>query len=165
MFVLNFKLDIKKILLVCFILTLLVVTIIEFGKTPETSNVSSKKIENYDYVFTEENFTQNLKNIHDNIDANIGKTIKISGFIFKMPDFNENYFVCARNTISNNEDTVAGFLCEYTEAKSLLENEWVEVTGVIIKGEYNGSMPVIKIGNLKKIVAPANSFVENVNEQ
>lgn len=164
MFVVNFKLDFKKILLVCFILALLVVTIVEFGTNPETSNVASKT-GNYDYVFTDENFTKTLKDIHSNIDSNIGKTVKISGFVFKMPDFKENYFVCGRNTISNNEDTVAGFLCEYTDAKKLIENEWVEITGVIIKGEYNETMPVIKVGNIKKITAPANTFVENINEQ
>lgn len=164
MFVVNFKLDLKKILLVCFILALLVVTIIEFGANSETSNVASKT-GNYDYVFTEENFTKTLKEIHSNIDANIGKTVKISGFVFKMPDFKENYFVCGRNTISNNEDTIAGFLCEYKDSKKLIENEWIEITGVIIKGEYNETMPVIKIGNIKKITAPANTFVKNVNEQ
>lgn len=165
MFVVNFKLDFKKILLICFILALLVVTIIEFGTNTDTTNVASKITGNYDYVFTEENFTKNLKDIHINIDANIGKTVKISGFVFKMPDFKESYFVCGRNTISNNEDTVAGFLCEYKDAKKLLDNEWVEITGVIIKGEYNETMPVIKVGNIKKITAPANTFVENINEQ
>jgi uncharacterized repeat protein (TIGR03943 family) len=164
MFVVNFKLDFKKILLVCFILALLVVTIIEFGTTPQTSNVSSKT-GNYDYIFTDENFTKNLKDIHNNIDSNIGKTVKISGFVFKMPDFKENYFVCGRNTISNNEDTIAGFLCEYKDSPKLIENEWVEITGVIIKGEYNETMPVIKVGNIKKITAPSNIFVQNINEQ
>lgn len=165
MFVLNFKLDFKKILLACFVIALLVVTIIEFGSNNQTTNVASKNDGKYDYVFTDENFTKTLKDIHTNIDANIGKTVKITGFVFKMPDFKENYFVCGRNTISNNEDTIAGFLCEYKNANKLIENEWVEITGVIIKGEYNETMPVIKIGNIKKITAPANTFVENVNEQ
>ena len=44
-----FKLDLKKILLVCFILALLVVTIIEFGANSETSNVASKT-GNYDTI-------------------------------------------------------------------------------------------------------------------
>ena len=164
MFVLNFKLDIKKMVFVCFILVLLVVTIIEFGRNPETSNVASKKVINYDYELNEENFTKCLKDIHTNIDANLGKSVKMSGFVFKMPDFKENHFVCARNTISNNEEKVAGFLCEYNDSNTLLENEWIEVTGVIIKGEYNDTMPVLKIGALKKITAPANTYVENVGE-
>lgn len=164
MFVVNFKLDFKKILLLCFILALIVVTIIEFGTTSKTTDVASKTSKNYDYTFTDENYTQNLKQIHSNIDANLGKTVKISGFVFKMPDFKDGYFVCGRNTTANNEDTVAGFLCDYKGSSKLIENEWVEITGVIIKGEYNGTMPVIKVGNIKKITAPANTFVKNVNE-
>lgn len=164
MFVVNFKLDFKKILLICFVIALAIVTIIEFGTTSKTTNVSSKSTGKYDYMFTDDNYTKTLKDIHANIDKNIGKTVKISGFIFKMPDFKEDYFVCARNTISNNEDKIAGFLCEYKDSKNLIENEWVELTGVIIKGEYNETMPVIKVGSIKKITAPANTFVENSTE-
>ena len=75
--------------------------------------------------------------------------------------FKENFIVCGRNTISNNEDKVAGFLCKYDESSKLLDNEWIEITGVITKGDYNGQMPVINIGSLEKITAPANTFVTN----
>lgn len=165
MFIVNFKLDFKKILFVCFLLSLIIITIVEFGINSDTANVASKNDGKYDYIFTEENFTKNLKDIHTNIDSNIGKTVKISGFVFKMPDFKENYFVCGRNTISNNEDTIAGFLCDYKNATNLLDNEWIEITGVITKGEYNETIPILKVGNIKKITAPANTFVKNINEQ
>lgn len=164
MFVVNFKLDFKKILVVCVLIALLAAAIIESGSI-KTSSVSSKGEEKYDYVMNEENYTKTLKDIHENIDMNLGKTIKISGFVFKMPDFKEDYFVCGRNTIVNNEDTVAGFLCQSKEATKLKDNEWVEITGVIIKGDYNGSMPIIKVGNIKKIEAPSNTFVENVEKE
>ena len=130
----------------------------------KTTNVASQNLNKYDFEFTDENYTKILKDIHSNINSNIGKTVKISGFVFKMPDFKETYFVCGRNTISNNEDTIAGFLCEYKDSSKLIENEWVEITGVIIKGEYNETVPVIKVGNIKKITAPANTFVKNINE-
>ena len=48
---------------------------------------------NYDFVLTEDNYTSILKQIHENIDENIGKTVKMSGFVFRMPDFKEKYFV------------------------------------------------------------------------
>ena len=135
MFVLNFKLDYKKILLMCFVIALLVVTIIEFGSNKVT-NVASKNLNKYDFEFTDENYTKILKEIHTNIDSNIGKTVKISGFVFKMPDFKEDYFVCGRNTISNNEDTIAGFLCQYKDSNKLIENEWIAYEkGVLDKQE------------------------------
>ncbi len=163
MFVVNFKLDIKKILIACVIIALFVATIMEFGTKTSSSSVNSN-ISNYDYDLTDENYTECLKNIHENIEENLGKTIHLTGFVFRMPDFKENYIVCGRNTILNNEDKVAGILCDYSDAKNLVDNEWIEVTGVITKGNYNGDMPILKVGNIKKITAPANTFVKNIME-
>lgn len=158
MFIVNFKLDIKKILLVCFILGLAIAAIVEFSNMDATT-VSSKKDKAYDYLINETNFCEAIKNIHDDIDNNINKTIKISGFVFRMPDFKDTYFVCGRNVIKDSEDMVAGILCETNDASKLLDNEWVEITGIISKCDYNGEMPVIKIGSIEKITAPNNTFV------
>ena len=164
MFVLNFKLDFKKVLFGCILVALLVATIIEFGNI-NTGAVISKNTDTYDYVLTDENYIEVLKKVHNNIDENVGKTIKINGYVYRMADFKENYFICGRDIIQNNENNIAGFLCYNDKASELLDNEWIEITGVISKGEYNGEMPVIKVGNIKKITAPANTFVENINEQ
>ena len=164
MFVVNFKLDYKKILIGCIVIALFIATIMEFGTKTSSSTVNSN-ISNYDFDLTEETYTEILKTVHENIDEHLGKTMHITGFIFKMPDFKENYFVCGRNTISNNEDKVAGILCDYVEAQGLVENEWVEITGVITKGNYNGDMPILKVGSIKKVAAPANTFVKNIIEE
>ena len=101
----------------------------------------------------------------DNIDENINKTVKITGFVFRMPDFKETYFVCGRYTISNSEDMVAGILCDFESASKLLDNEWIEITGIISKCDYNGQMPVIKVGSVQKVEAPTNTFVTLNNEE
>ena len=163
MFVVNFKLDFKKIFIACLLIALFVATIIEFG-TNNATNVNSN-ISSYDFDLNEENYTETLKNIHENISESLGKTIHLTGFVYRMPDFKENYIVCGRNTISNNEDKVAGILCDYKDAKNLVDNEWIEITGVITKGEYNGETPIIKVGTIKKVTAPANTFVKNILEQ
>lgn len=162
MFVLNFKLDFKKLFFTCVLIAAIIATIIEFGNN-KTSIVSSNKDNNYDYSFTDENYTKYLKDIHENIDANINKSVKITGFVFKMPDFKDTYFVCGRNTIQDRENKVAGLLCKYDDSTKLVENEWVEVTGIIQKGEYNGQVPILNVGNITKITAPANTYVENIN--
>ena len=159
MFVLNFKLDFKKVLFGCILVALLVATIIEFSNM-NTDTVSSKNTNAYDYVLTDDNYVDILKKVHNNIDENVGKTIIISGYICRMPDFKENYFICGRDIIKNNENNVAGFLCYSDKASSLVDNEWIEITGVISKCDYNGYMPIIKIGNIKKITAPANTYIE-----
>lgn len=160
MFVVNFKLDFKKILIFCVVVALFIATIIEFG-TGENVNTVNSNISNYDFDFNDENYISNLKTIHENIDQNLGKTVHLTGFVYKMDDFKENYIVCGRNTIVNNEDKVAGILCDYKDANKLTENEWIEITGVISKGEYNGVMPIIKVGTIKKVTAPANTFINN----
>ncbi|MCX8074231.1 MAG: hypothetical protein N2749_01410 [Clostridia bacterium] len=160
MFVINFKLNLKKIFIVLLIIAALIAIIIEFGFSNNASISSSKAIDKYDYILEESNYTEILKMVHDNIDANVNKTVKMVGYVFKMADFKEDYFVCGRNTLVNGEDNIAGFLCQSKEASKLTENEWVEITGVIIKGFYNQDMPVVKVGSIKKIAAPANTYVE-----
>ena len=164
MFVINFKLDFKKIFICCVVIAIILATIIEFGTNAHDMQVNANN-PNYDFDLNDQNYTKSLKQIHDNIDTNLGKTIHITGFVFRMADFKENYIVCGRNTISNSEDKVAGILCDYQESKNLVDNEWVEITGVITKGNYNGDMPIVKVGTLKKITAPANTFVDNVLEK
>lgn len=163
MFVVNFKLDFRKILFACVVIAAIVATIVEFG-TNKTSIVSSNKDCSYDYIFEDSNYTKYLKQLHENIDDNINKSVKITGYVFKMPDFKENFFVCGRSTISNNEEHVAGILCKYDDAAKLKENEWVEITGILSKGDYNGQMPILNVGNITKITAPANTYVVNFEE-
>lgn len=163
MFVINFKLNAKKIIFTTLIVASIVATIIEFS-TDNIKTVNSNLDSNYDYTFTDENYTTLLNQLHSNIDQNVGKTVKITGFVFKMPDFKDGYFVCGRNVISNGEDCVAGILCQYDDSTKLVDNEWLEITGVIIKGDYNGDMPIIKVGGVQKIIAPSNTFVENTTQ-
>ena len=160
MFVCNFKLNIKKVMIFVAIIAVIIAICLELGVfSKKNSNVNIYN-DNFDYNITESNFTNMLKDIHEHIDENVGKTVSISGFVFTMPDFKDSYFVCARNMILSGNEKVVGFLCNYDEASDLLESEWVEVTGVIEKGFYQTDMPIIKVKTIKKITAPENTFVE-----
>lgn len=160
MFVCNFKLNIKKVMIFVAIIAVIIAICLELGVfNKENSNVTIYN-DTFDYNITESNFTNMLKDIHEHIDENVGKTVSISGFVFTMPDFKDSYFVCARNMILSGNEKVVGFLCNYDEASELLESEWVEVTGVIEKGFYQTDMPIIKVKTIKKITAPENTFVE-----
>lgn len=159
MFVINVKMDFKKILFICIICATIIASIIEFGFS-DNSIFTSNSIDNYDYDINEENFVSTLKKTHENLDENIGKTIKVAGFIYTLPDFNEDFFVCGRYIAQDNSTKIAGYLCNYNGELELNENEWIEITGTIIKGDYNGQVPVIKVDKVTKIVAPANMYVE-----
>src|SRR5574344_237361 len=109
MFVFNMKLNIKRILIYCLIISIAIASVVEITKYTKT------KKSKIDYERTKENITTILKNVHDNIDANIGKKIKLSGFIFTMPDFKSTYFVCGRNMVLDGEEKVVGFLCDFKD--------------------------------------------------
>lgn len=153
MYICNLKLDIKKILITVIILTIVIALFVEISSMLKTKQT-------FDYELNENNFTEILQTVHNNIDENIGKTVKLSGFIFKLPDFEDSYFVCGRNMLLDSDEKVVGFLCTYDEDISLAENEWIEIEGEFVKGYYVSDMPVIKVNKLTKIPAPANTYVE-----
>ncbi len=160
MFVWNIKLNFKKLLFICIIIAVVIAVFIELNNM-ESLDVENKEIkaEKYDYVLSDSHFATILKSIHDNINKNVGKTIKMSGFVFRMPDFKDNNFVCGRNMIVAGEDKVVGFLCDYKLAKDFKDDEWVEITGTIVLGTYIDSVPVIKIKEIKKIPPLSNTYV------
>lgn len=159
MYIRNYKLNIKKLFIILAIIAVAIAIVIEL-----TCMYSDKNSKAYDYVLNEDNFTSILRDVHNNIDANVGKTVKLSGFVFTLPDFKKNNFVCGRNMMLDSEEKVVGFLCSY-EGKNyeIADSEWVEITGHFIKGYYTTDIPVIQIDTIKKITAPTNSYVETPN--
>ena len=107
------------------------------------------------------NYTNVLKEVHDNLDKYIGKKIKFSGYIYRVPDFDDAQFVLARDMVisSNLKTLVVGFLCNYKDANKFETNTWVEITGTITKGTYHEAVPVIEITQMKNIAKPAEIYV------
>ena len=158
MYICNLKLDVKKILIIIAIVAISVALIVEVSSRLKISNNGG-----FDFVLNENNFTDVLKSVHDNIEDNIGKTIKVSGFVFRLPDFEDGYFVCGRNMLLDNDEKVVGFLCKYDGNLNFKDSEWVEITGCFEKGYYMTDMPVIHIDTIYKITAPANTYVKTPN--
>lgn len=158
MFVLNIKLNFKKILLICVALGILLASFVEL--TSNYSYIATSSSATIDFDVTSDNYISTLEFLHQNIEENIGKTIKVSGFVYTIPELDKNFLVCGRYTIDNNETKIAGFICEYEAKDKLCENEWIEITGKICKGNYNGDIPLIQVEKLEKIIAPANTYVE-----
>lgn len=109
---------------------------------------------------TTENYTTILKNAHLDISKYAGKKVHTSGYIFRAPDFSKTQFVVARDMlISDDSANIVGFLCEYPYAHEFENNIWVEIYGTIIKGDYYGPIPIIKVNNINKITTPNDTFV------
>lgn len=108
------------------------------------------------------NYTNTLKQIHDNLDAYIGRKISFTGYIYRIEALKENQFVLARNMIINSasQSVIVGFLCEYDDISSFNELSWVHVTGTIEKGILEGDdIPILHITDIKETTKPKNEFV------
>lgn len=158
MYIINVKLNFKKLFFIFMIATILICSIIELC-FENHSLFAKNDEEKIDYIVSESNYIEVLEKINNNIDENIGKSITLSGFVYKPEDLNEDFFICGRYTVADNETKIAGFICNYVSELKLMENEWIEIKGSIIKGEYNGSVPVVKVDIIKKIVPPANTYI------
>ena len=109
---------------------------------------------------TPNNYTNILKDSHENIDKYVGKSYKFSGYIYRNLDFSENQFVLARDMIveGSTKTLIVGFLCSYKEASNYADGSWVEITGEITKGNYHGEVPIIRVNKIKQIDKPSNEY-------
>ena len=123
----------------------------------KSSNVTSSDI----IDVSSKNYTNVLKAVHDDLDSYIGKKIHFTGYIYRILDFSDTQFVLARNMIisSDNKVVVVGFLCNYKESMNFKNDSWVDVKGVITKGNYHGNVPIIEIEEIKEAECPTDELV------
>ena len=169
MFIFNFKINGSKIFKIIFtFIIILLICIMVFvifkvfkGANENTNFKVNDKIENNVLEIKPSNYTNILKNVHENIDDYVGTKIKFSGYIYRVLDLNDNQFVLARDMIinSNSESVVVGFICSFDNAKNYNDGTWVEVVGEITKGVYHGDMPILKVKDIKNIDKPSEEFV------
>lgn len=170
MFIFNLNLTknkIGKFLIIFFIfiaITILIVALINFSKeiikTKEKTLVSDT-IENDIAILSSENYTNVLKEVHEDLDTYIGQKISFTGYVYRALDIKDDEFVLARNMIINNKNQtlVVGFLCSYDKACNLEDSTWVNITGTIEKGEYYGEIPCIRIDRLEIVQKPEDDLV------
>ena len=153
-----------KIIIPFIIIIIIVLFIFALSKfITKANNSTSQTIEPTEIL--DSAFSNFLQDIHNNIDSYLGNHYKIIGFVYRMPDFTEKQFVLARKMIINNNDTnnavIVGLLCESPEIINFENNAWIECTGEIIKGDYKGSMPVLKINKIDRISKPENEYINS----
>lgn len=166
MFIYNLKIDgnkLGKIFLGILLGIIIIITVIvvyrilgnNFFKTNDDTN--SVKVQE----LTVSNYTNVLKTVHDNIDDYVGLRVSFSGYIHRMVDFKENQFVLARDMVisSDLQTVIVGFLCECDDIKQYADKTWIQIEGEIIKGDYHGDMPILKITKIQKIDKPSDEYV------
>ncbi len=168
MFIYNFKINGSKvfkwifslmILILIFIVAIVIFKI--FNGANKTNKDSSCLPSNKVCKIDSSNYTNILKCVHENIDDYIGTKINFTGYVYRVLDLDDNQFILARDMIisSDFKSVVVGFLCEADNAKDFKEDTWIEITGEIIKGNYHGDMPIVKITNINQINKPNDEYV------
>lgn len=164
MFVFNVKVNGSKIFKYFFIgvivLLIVILGIVMFRVFVGANNASKAKscLPQGVSEIQAKNYTNILKAVHENIDTYVGKKICFTGYVYRVLDLQDNQFVLARDMIvsSNSQSVVVGFLCECDNAKDFADNSWVKITGTIIKGDYHGDMPIVKITDIKSVDKPSS---------
>ena len=110
---------------------------------------------------TDENYTNVLREVHENLDTYIGQKICYTGYVYRVPDIEPNQFILARDMqIGNtNQTVIVGFLCSFDNANKFDTYSWVTITGTIEKGNYFGDIPCIKISEIQQTSEPENCIV------
>ena len=165
MFVFNLKLNLKNIVKALFIImSIIVIMAFLFStyKIIKNSITVKDAIKEPKISYIEpNNYTNVLNACYENLSDYVGKKISFSGYIYKNSDFKNNQFVLARDmtTTSPNKTYIVGFLCECNKLDGFNENDWVEITGKIEKGNYHGEIPIVKVKKIKKVAKPEKSQV------
>ena len=115
---------------------------------------------------TDENYTNVLKEVHENLENYIGQKISYTGYVYRVPEIEENEFILARDMkLENlNQTVIVGFLCDCENAKDFDTYSWVKVTGTIQKGNYFGEIPCINVTEIEKCETPENTVVSAPDE-
>lgn len=110
---------------------------------------------------TKDNYTNILKQVHNNVDTYVGQKISFSGYVYRVNGFSDNQFVLARDMdIGNHQTLIVGFLCSYDNATDFPTYTWVNIKGEITKGNYNNvDTPILKINTIESISKPENATV------
>jgi len=164
MFIYNLKLN-KRMLSKLFIFVSLAIIFsiiffsiyIIFFKNKSSGDVKFDEI----IDLNESNYTNILKSANENIDSYIGVKVRITGYVYRLLDFDKNEFVVARDMRFNKDaqSLVVGFLCNYDKASQFSDGTWVEVVGKIKKGTLNGDIAVLDVISIKETNTPENIFV------
>lgn len=121
----------------------------------------SQAIDLNDYVFS-----TYYEEISSDITKYKGKTIKLTGSVYKEEGLPENQLVISRFLITHcvADASIVGFLSEFEDAASLSQDTWIEAEGVLDIGLYGGiELPMIKITKWKKTNEPKEPYLYPIN--
>ncbi len=100
----------------------------------------------------------------DHAERYVGKTIVFQALCMRPDDFPKGYFIPGRMAMTCCADDMAflGYACEYAEADSIHDKDWVVVTATVTKEffkDYDGEGPVLHAVSVEKSREPKNAVI------
>ena len=164
MFIYNLKMNKKALcrgfIAICLLIILCIILysfyIIFIKKNPTCDAKQNEIIE-----LNETNYTNILKSANEDIDSYVGSKVKITGYVYRLIDFDKTQFVVARDMKFEKsfQSLVVGFLCESKDASKYSDGTWVEIVGKIKKGRFNSELAVLDVISIKETTKPVNLYV------
>lgn len=113
-------------------------------------------------VVTDPNYTEIMSELNKFPDDYIGKVVSMTGFVFRSPGQSSNQISLVRYVITccTADALPYGILCESKSPEKYPDGTWLEIQGVVQKGQYDDeSVGMIKLSSIKKIPQPKNPYV------
>ena len=103
----------------------------------------------------------------DHLERYEGKKVKFTAMVLKPQNFPNGYFVPGRMAMTCCAEDMAflGFACEYDQADSLTDQQWVKVTATVSKeyfADYQGEGPILHAIGVEKTKAPKKTVISFV---
>lgn len=114
-------------------------------------------------VMDDESFGRWLPELYLNLDSWLGKKIKIEGAVWKNSEIlSKKEFALGRMMMvcCAADMQPVGLIASWENAETLLDEDWVRLTGTISKTEYEGNIePLIIVDKAEKIKRPQLEYV------
>lgn len=128
----------------------------------EYEHLKQQLSQNQTIKMTDKDYTIYYEDINKDLSKYIGKKIQLKGFVLNEDSFPQNQLVISRFLITHciADASIVGFLAEFPENNTLVNDTWIEVIGTIDITIYNGeSLPVIKVDNWVQIEEPEKPYL------
>ncbi len=113
-----------------------------------------------------DNYTKIISDIEQNPEKYIGKKIKLEGFVYRDPQFDEDEFVIARMYMlcCAADAQVTGLMCRWDKSTIVRDEQWIVAEGVLMCEDYEidggtSRIPVIQLSKVTKLKTPENQYI------
>ncbi|OMP65701.1 TIGR03943 family putative permease subunit [Domibacillus epiphyticus] len=133
----------------------------EIGK--DEYDKTLKDLNNAEIIYLkDEVFETYYSQINANPEKYRGRTVKMTGFVYKEDGFQSNQLALTRFLVTHciADASSIGFLTELDGAAKLDQDTWLEVEGKLEVTNYEGSiMPLLKVTSWNTITEPEDPYV------